>query len=224
MIFKWVLVLLFTIAYLIILLMTEYLYQRYKISSEYTRKTGHILASLSSILFVLVFDSISHVIAIGFIAFLILYISKRKKVFKSINGIDRKSAGSYLLPISITLVFIVSHQLSEPILFVLPILTLGISDPLAAIIGVQFAHKSKNIIVLSYDTNKTQIGTLTFLISSFLISYACLYYYDYSIFDIILISFTLAIFNTFTELISPRGIDNITIPIMSLLVLLSFIL
>jgi dolichol kinase len=175
------------------------------------------MASLSSLLFIVFFDSNIYVLVLGFVSFLILWMGKYLKLFRSIHGIQRKSGGSYLLPISIVITFIVSRQLSNPALFSIPILILAISDPLAAVFGVEFAHRSKNISLLSVQLHKTRIGTGVFFISAFLISYMGLHFYKFPIMDAFALSLLMALSTSLAELVSPKGTDNLTIPLMSLL-------
>jgi len=159
------------------------------------------------------------VIILGISFFFILFIGKRFNIFKSIDSVERKTAGSFLLPISICLLFLFSRENNNNLFFVLPILILGVSDPLASIFGTIYRDRTKKIVLFKKEFDKTYIGSIVFSISSFIISIVVLHLYSFSGRELVLLSISITAVATLIEILSSNGIDNITVPHSVLLIL-----
>jgi dolichol kinase len=175
------------------------------VQAEHTRKIAHSLSTLLC-LSVPVFFS-SHWYALLFVvgSFFILYIGKRKQFLNSIHSVERKTYGAFLLPVSIGIAYYVSVWQQDNTFFILPVIILAISDPLASYFGTTF--KSKVI-----KSNKTLIGTLAFFLSTLIICNALLLHQPADL-KMIGITFVISIIVSAIELISPNGSDNLTIPL-----------
>jgi dolichol kinase len=103
-------------------------------------------------------------------------------------------------------------------------LILAISDPMAAILGINIKAYNGRIKVFGKKLNKTWLGSGTFLVSSFVISIIALFFnrgvFDFKTFWLAML---VALVTMFAELISWRGSDNLSIPLSALLVLLLFL-
>jgi dolichol kinase len=214
---------LFTILFIIgfgcIIYFVEYLHHHFAIHSEYTRKIAHSLATLSSLILIYTFESHWYILFIGIFFFLVLFIAKRNDLFKSIDSVNRKTGGSYLLPVSVYLVFYISRTSSNDLIFILPILLLGISDPLAGLFGTYFRNRTRRITLFNYQFDKTILGSGVFFISSLIITLITLYAFDYELVKILFLSVLIAGTTTIVELISPYGIDNLSVPLVTVLLL-----
>jgi dolichol kinase len=100
--------------------------------------------------------------------------------------------------------------------YYLPILTLAICDLCAAIIGYRYPLKKINI----YIETKSMGGFLAFFLSFILLNLT-LIQFNYQIPLVFII--VAGLFSAFVELISPRGIDNITIP-LSVIMTMNYLL
>ena len=209
--------------FIFIMIFSEYIQKKYSINSEHTRKFAHITATLSSLIFIFTVKSHWYVLFVGLTLSLVLFIGKKKSFIKSITSVKRKTGGSYILPISIYLIFLISKIYKNDLLFILPILILGISDPLAGIIGRRYKEKTKDISVFDYSFNKTILGSSIFLISAFLISAICFYFFHFSILNIIIFSINISLASTIVELVSSKGLDNLTIPLSVIFILILFV-
>ena len=218
------LTLVFLIAILLLLIFNELVYRRLNPRGEVTRKLAHFLATLSTVTFPFLFDHHLYVLVLAIIFFIILFISRNTRHLKSIHDIQRKSLGSYLLPVAIYLTFLVSHILSNPFIFILPILILAISDPVAGILGMNLTVYNHQIRIHKWKLNKTSTGSIAFFISSFIVSIIALYFHRLS-FDpkTFWIALLVAIVGTLTEMFSWKGTDNLFIPMSVLLVLIIFL-
>lgn len=207
-----------------LLIFNEMVYRRQEIRGEITRKFAHFTGTLATIIFPYIFNSHWFVLVLALIFFLVLFISRNGIHLRSIHDIDRKSYGSYLLPLSIYLTFLVSFQLDNKFMYILPILVLAVCDPMAGILGLNVKRNNKNIILLGIRTQKTLLGTGSFLVSCFILSLISLYFY-YQQFDLKTVGLALGIatLSAAVELISWRGTDNLTIPLSVLLMLILFL-
>ena len=210
---------LFIIGYLSFLFFIEKYYKARNIKSEYTRKFAHVFATISSLSFVLIFHSHWYILIIGIIFFLLLFIGKRKNKFNSIDSVKRDTSGSYLLPIVIYVLFLIYTTFDNSLYYVLPMLILGISDPIAGLSGTYYKSKTKEIKILTYNLNKTYLGSSLFFISTLFVSFFTLYFYNFSLEKIIFLTLILSFVNTIVEMISSKGLDNFTVPIVSFIIL-----
>jgi len=214
----------FLIAITCLLVFNELGYRRLGLKGEITRKFAHFTATLSTVTFPYLFNDHWYVLVLALIFFIVLFISRNGTQLKSIHDIDRKSAGSYLLPLSIYLTFLVSVKLGNKFLYILPILILSICDPMAGILGINLKSYNHNIHIFRYKTKKTWLGSGSFLVSSFIISLIALYFYRMA-FDLkpFWLALGIAVAGTLAELFSGRGTDNIFVPLSVLLMLVLFL-
>jgi len=208
----------------LLLIFNEINYRRLNIKGEISRKFAHFVSTLATVIFPYIFSSHWYVLVLAIIFFIVLFITKNGTQLKSIHDIDRKSIGSYLLPLSIYITFFISEQLDNKLLYILPMLILAISDPMAAIVGISLKKNNHKIIIFGIDTKKSIFGSGAFFLSSLIISLIALYFNRIS-FDTttLLIAFLVALVSSIGELLSWRGSDNISIPISVILVLTIFI-
>lgn len=214
----------FLIAITFLLVFNELVYRRLGLKGEITRKFAHFTATLSTITFPYLFNDHWYVLVLASIFFIVLFISRNGTQLKSIHDIDRKSAGSYLLPLSIYLTFLISIELDNKFLYILPILILAICDPMAGILGINLKNYNHKIQVLGYKTRKTWLGSGSFLMSSFIISLIALYFYR-MVFDLktFWLALGIAVVGTLIELFSGGGTDNLFVPLSVLLMLVVFL-
>jgi len=214
----------YLVGILILLIFNELNYRRLKIKGEVTRKFAHFTSTLAVVPFPYIFDSHWYVLALALIFFATLLFTQKIKQLKSIHDIERKSVGSYLLPLSIYTTFLISSLLDNKFIYILPMLILAICDPMAAILGMNIKKNNGRIKIFGYKLNKTWLGSGSFLVTSFVISIIALYFHR-EIFDLktFWLASTIAVISTLSELISWRGSDNLTIPISVLITLLLFL-
>lgn len=209
------------VAIILLLAFNELNYRRMKVKGEITRKFAHFTATVAVVPFPYIFSSHWYVLILASIFFLTLFVTQYAKQLKSIHDINRKSIGSYLLPLSIYLTFLMSNLLDNKFIYILPMLLLGICDPMAAIVGMNMKRNNHKIVIFGVDTGKSIYGSGAFLITSFLISLIALYF-NRGIFDLktFWIALVVAVVSTLAELFSWRGSDNLTIPVGTALALL----
>ncbi len=219
-----VLSVIYLVGIILLLAFNELNYRRLKIKGEITRKFAHFTTTLAVVPFPYVFTSHWYILILALFFFAALYLTQHLKQLNSIHDIGRKSVGSYLLPISIYITFLISFKLENKFVFILPMLILSVCDPMAAILGMSVKKNNKRINLFGIKTNKTLIGSGAFLVTAFIISLIALYFHR-NIFDLktFWLASLVAITGTLAELISWRGSDNLTIPLSVALVLVLFL-
>jgi dolichol kinase len=158
----------------------------------------------------------SHWYALFFVigSFSLLYIGYKKHLLNSIHSVGRKTYGAYLLPVSIGITYYVSLLLQNNLFFILPVVVLAISDPLACSFGKMY--KSKVL-----RSGKTIIGTLVFFLSTLIISSTILLYQSPEI-KMAGIALGVSVIASGVELMSSKGSDNLTIPLSIIISLILF--
>ena len=208
----------------LLLAFNELNYRRLRVKGEITRKFAHFTSTLATVPFPYIFTSHWYVLVLALIFFAVLFITQNGKQLKSIHDIERKSIGSYLLPLSIYGTFLISCLLQNKFVYILPILILGICDPMAAILGINIKNYNGRIKLFGHKFQKTWLGSGAFLVTSFLISLIALYFY-LAVFDLktFCLALLIAVTSMLGELFSWRGSDNLTIPLSVVLILVLFL-
>ena len=202
----------------LLLTFCETLYRKKLLDAEYTRKLAHVLACLGSLSFLFLFDSHYYPLVVGVIFGIFLFLCKRKNWLHSINAVKRDTEGAAFIPLGIYLPFLAADLLDNWILFALPLLLLGISDPAAWFVGSNYAKDSTHWLKRRF--NKTPLGSMAFFVSAFVISLGLLALGGYSGGKMLLLACVIALTACVAEILSPRGIDNLSVPATGVLILM----
>lgn len=211
-------------AFLILFALSELIFRIFKPEAEYTRKGVHIGTGLLTLLFPLLLESTAEVVLLCTSFILLLASSRRWNFLPSINGVERKTYGSLSYPIAVILSFWAMETFAEEqgkarlIWFYLPVLTMAIADPAAAIIGRHFKSRKFNI----GDGTKSLAGCLAFWISARLVCGVSLVLLGFNINPLIAMP-GIGVSSMTAEAVSPYGLDNLTIPMAVLLYLYIFL-
>jgi dolichol kinase len=128
---------------------------------------------------------------------IILVASIRFNLIKSINAIDRKSYGSITYPVAVFGCYLAFEYSGDNYAyFYLPILTLALCDPLAAIFGKTWPYGKIG--------KKTIVGSSAFFVSSLILALV--------IHQSFVKALLIAIVSTIAEGVTPHGLDNLTVP------------
>ena len=184
------------------------------LNEEGSRKFVHIGVS-NWILFLLLFEQVLFAV-IAPVAFILLnYLSYRKNIFKAMERVGKGNLGTVYFPIALLLVVLFTFFVGENKVFapaaIAGILVLGYGDGLAAIIGKHFG-KTRLI------NGKSLEGSLTMFVVSLIVLFMVTLLGQPSLMNtsIVLIPF-IALLITLTELITPYGLDNLSIPVVTTL-------
>ena len=187
------------------------------VCTEGTRKFVHFGGAFVTIFFPFVLSSHWTVLALAVGFAIIMILTKKLNLLKSIHCVDRKSDGAYYHPIAIYSCFLYSQILNQPWFYVISILILAISDALAALVGKNYGAKE---YLVEVGIRKTYEGSITFFLTTFLITHLILLLAtNISRAESVLIALLIAIIVTLFEANSLRGADNLFIPLGTLFIL-----
>ena len=179
-----------------------------KNGEEISRKYVHIMLCNIWIIYLLFIDSLLVGCILPAIFVVINTLSYKFKLIKSMEREENDGFGTIYYAISILITVIFSYWFDNPELGAIGILSMGYGDGLAALAGTNF--KSKKFVI--FGNEKTVIGSITMFVASFIaISILALCFNQFSIFGVLIVSAVA----TLIEAISPFGLDNITVPILT---------
>ena len=212
---------LLSLIFLILFALSEILYHFFKVKVEYSRKLSHIGTGIICILFPMLLKSHWSVLILCGLFAVLLLLSIKFNLLKSINSIDRKSAGSVCYPAAVYFCFLFATLLDRGYLFYyLPLIILAICDPLAALTGKKWPLGPFVI----FGAKKTFLGSTIFFLGAILVGiiiWGILYGFNSAILQLPIV-IAIAFFTTLAEAISKDGYDNLTIPLSAILCLYIF--
>jgi phytol kinase len=233
-----IIIMIITIAYVLAVVLIGDFIQKRTEMIDFSRKFIHVFAGFSIIAtFFLNWAWLTDIIAGLFVVMIYLANPKSpikflRKMFSSMARDDEIQKGHIYGPlyyaISIfTLTFIFTlPQLNILQYYIFPAAALTImylGDGLAPIIGKKFGKKEFKLI---NGCIRTIPGSLTVLIAGFLGSFVMLlifgffYYSIISLLSVFILSSIAAISAMFIEMFNPKGYDNLTLPIVTTLILI----
>lgn len=179
----------------------EYITRKKNYSKEVTRRVAHFISGIFGAVMGMILEPW---VFITFVLFFLLIISASytRKFFTSIHGVKRKTYGEMLLPLGILAAYLIAGQ---TISYIVAVLILAISDPLAGLFGELKLDK------------KRIVGSTVFFITSFTI---LLVSFKAQQFPAL---FIIAVVITFVERFSNYGSDNFSIPLSTSLLLKVFL-
>ncbi len=195
-------------AFILIFLLGEAIRRIMPSSPETSRKFVHLSGGLTALSFPYLLKYHWTVLGLAAGFSLIIVVAKLKGVLKSVHGIERKSYGAMLFPVSVYLVFLLGH--GKPVLYFVSILVMTVSDTLAAVVGGRYGS-------IRYEVEgieKSLEGSTVFFFVTFLcVHLSLLLMTGLERLDSVLIALVIAILVTGFEAISPTGSDNFFVPL-----------
>ncbi len=201
------------VAIFILLVISEMLWRHKKLSDEMTRKIVHISVAVF-VAFWPYYMSYHWIqfLAIAFLAVIIF--SRYMHIFKGILHVKRKTYGDMFFPLSILILAILQPN---KLVFTIALLNIGLSDGIAALVGQKYGKKNKYKI---FGQTKSVAGTLAFIFISYLIIIAAKLFHPHL--DVGLTWLNMLIIPpilAFVENVSVYGADDLTIPLVLLVIL-----
>ena len=214
---------------LIVILVTERVSHR--VSQNSSRKFLHVM--IGNLPFIIPFFSFNSFplnfpffVAAPFIlvTFLASPYSPVKSVSEKMSGLTEVTEGGHRLGLvfyAISYTILAFCFSAKPYLIAAGILPMAYGDAAASVIGEKFGKHKFNIFA-----RKSVEGSVAFFVVSFAALAFSLFFfsllYPISLFDSVLISLGVAAIAAVIEALTPRGFDNLTVPILSALLFLVF--
>jgi phytol kinase len=189
--------------------------RRLGLSAELSRKGFHIGGGLSTLAFPWLFHSPWPVLALAPVtvgAFLALRYLRglRHGLGSVLYGVGRRSLGEVYMPLSLTLVWLLSG--GGALWFCLPALCLTLADPAAALVGMRFGrHRYAGV-----DGAKSVEGTAACaLVAALCLAAPLLALGAATPAHALALALTAALIVSLAEAVAWRGLDNLLIPLVA---------
>ena len=214
---NWIFFLLFIFIFFLISF-SYFLFKKKYFSNELNRRLIHTIMGLLLSLSPLIFTNNIFPIMLAGIFFLINSIGFNSKLFLGIHSQKRISYGTIYFPLSYLIISWLFWDYNDFI--TLSFLILAFSDSFASQVGSTV--KSPKKFIVWYDEKSIQ-GTITFFLVTFLIVFlGSKILLSYSIFTRLGLAFLVSVFGTFAEITSKKGTDNLSIPLVTILIMIGY--
>ncbi len=197
----------------IILALGEGLRRGLHLSVEFTRKFVHIGVGMVAFLLVWLFQTWQWAILPPLAFIVINYISYRRQIFAGMETGERGQLGTVYFPISFAI--LIPLLWSFPALLVASLMPMTWGDAFAAIVGKRWGVRRFTVL----GQTRSLEGSLAMFGFSFIATWIALIVFAQPLGASLWLAFLVAVSVTVVEAVSPFGIDNLTVPLISALVL-----
>lgn len=193
--------------FLLIFGIGEILFHVFKIKANSTRQIVHLSSGLLTLSFPFLLVSHWMVLLLTLSFLLILVGSKFLNMLPSINGVKRKSVGSWLFPIAVYISFLAQEEFGLYRVFFVIMAILAVADPIAAAVGSRYGKQQTKGLL----KGKSYIGTTVFFVSAGISLWLLNTGFSLSLPTwVVFLTISVA---TLAELLGKNGWDNLTIPL-----------
>ena len=200
--------------YVFIILGLSTLLQKRGLSTEGSRKLVHIGVSNWWLIAMACFNNVVWASVVPAVFIVLNAISYRKDLFSTMERHEGKGdLGTVYYPISLLVLTILCFGgYSPPYAGALGVFIMGYGGGLAAVIGKRYGIMAYRI----FGNTKSYVGSLTMLVVSFVVCTVILWAATPVFLGTILLqALILAVFATVVEAVSPFGLDNLTVPLLT---------
>ncbi|MEP3276206.1 MAG: hypothetical protein ABJN26_09045 [Stappiaceae bacterium] len=187
--------------------------KRWELTAEARRKLVHVATGSAALTFPLVFSSALPVFILTALAAGIMMVLRNRQTATDglgsvLHDVKRRSYGEIYLAVAIAYIFYRAE--GAPVLFVLPVLVITLSDTASALIGTSYGRKRFAVA----DGSKSLEGVVAFFVVTWLCAMITLLLMtDAPRVNVILLSLLIAAFCALVEADSWAGLDNLFVPI-----------
>jgi dolichol kinase len=144
---------------------------------------------------------------------LFTYLMSPHTPIKSIKGKTSAAGhGMGLVYYAISWTFLAYVFFDDKIIIAIGILAMSYGDGFASLIGSKYGKKRYDI----YGDQKSYIGSFSMFISSYILFIIASIFYDFTItLGVLIILAIIALSSTIAETITPRGLDNLSVPFLA---------
>ena len=191
----------------ILLIVSEKILDKYP---EGSRKFLHIMTgNIAFLLPVFVTKEVMAFLAAGpFILFTFL-MSPYTPIKKIRGKTSAAGHGMGLVYYSITWTILAYLFFDNMVVIAIGILSMSYGDGLASVIGIKFGKKKYKVL----GDEKSYVGSFSMFIFTFITMIVALFYYNINVtFYVILVLLFIAFIASIVEGLTPKGLDNLTVP------------
>lgn len=190
-----------------------------KKGKEASRKFIHIMLGNWWFIAMYFFTNVWSSIFVPITFVIINFISYKRDLIKVMERDEQDGLGTVYYAVALLILVIISFGIyKKPILGLVPNLIMAYGDGFAAVFGKLIKSKEYKV----GNTTKSFTGSFTMFIISFIILLGYLVFEYILNYQVLVLSFFISIIITIIEAISIKGIDNISVPLgmMALLILI----
>ena len=189
-----------------------------KRGEEASRKFIHIMLGNWWFIAMYFFTNVWFAIFVPITFVIINYVSYKQDLIKVMEREQQDGLGTVYYAVSLFILAIVSFGIyQKPILGLIPNVIMAYGDGFAAVVGKCIKSKTYKV----GETKKSIAGSITmFMISLIFITIFLTTRYTFELWQIVLIGIVMSGIVTIIEAISVKGIDNISVPVSMLVMLL----
>lgn len=183
-----------------------------------SRKFIHIMLGNWWFIAMYFFTNVWFAIFVPITFVIINYVSYKQDLIKVMERKNQDGLGTVYYAVSLFILAIVSFGIyQKPILGLIPNLIMAYGDGFAAVVGKCIKSKTYKV----GETKKSIAGSITmFMTSLIFITIFLTTRYTFELWQIVLIGIVMSGIVTIIEAISVKGIDNISVPVSMLVMLL----
>jgi phytol kinase len=203
----------------------ELIRKQFSLSPNFTRKVIHVGVGNWILLWPFAFDNWYAILVPPALFVVLNYVSYRRELFKAMERKEKAGGlGTVYYAISLTIIAPTAMLLGKTWVAAAAIMLMAWADGLADPIGRKYGTHRYRIV----GSSKSAEGSLGFFLVGFLSVAAILAYFAVFSslpvgFGIPMFSLAIAALGMLIEAVSPRGTDNLTVPIISFLAALFFL-
>lgn len=201
-----------------VIMTSELLRKICKLGTEFTRKFVHIGVCHWWIVAMLLMDDVRYALIPPVLFVVLNYYSYKRHVFKSMERQGKTDLGTVYFPVSLIILIVLTWKgglLGGDLRHfgAVGALVLGYGDGFAAIIGENFGRLKYCI----FKNRKSLEGSIAMFAFALIASAVCMYIFIGADIFAVKLSFIVAALAAVAEAITPFGMDNITVPVISAL-------
>ncbi len=210
---------------LALILISEFIRKKYKWQQEVTRKIVHISIGLLIFLTPILIEASIPLVVIAVFFSIFNFFALRNNLFPGIH-IDRHNYGTVYYALSF-LILIVLFWYEYKIIVIASMMVMALGDATAAIVGQLV--KKKHYYILIHDHKSWEGSLIMFMVSSAVIYLTLIFYsptlltLNHSNFSFLLFALFTAMIATAAETLGNKGNDNLTVPLLSAVLLYFFL-
>lgn len=188
-----------------------------KRGKEASRKFIHIMLGNWWFIAMYFFTNVWSAVFVPITFVIINYVSYKRDLIKVMERDEQDGLGTVYYAIALLILAIISFGVyQKPILGLIPTLVMAYGDGFAAVIGKMVKSKTYHI----GETTKSIAGSITMFIISMILIATYFLYQGTPLGQTIPITFIMSFAVTVIEAVSTKGIDNISVPISVLIMML----
>ncbi len=192
--------------FIVLVLVLSIFMQRF--GKEVSRKFVHIALCNIWFFYLALVDNVYAAIILPILFVIINSLSYKFNLIKSMEREEKDSLGTVYYAISILVISIFTYVINKPIVGLLGLLIMGYGDGFAAVVGQKVKSKKFKI----GKSTKSIAGSITMFLISLVLSLLVFYFAGTEMF--ILKAIGISALATIIEIISIKGLDNLTVPIL----------